>query len=266
MSLLEIYKYKMFRKPTHFTNLINYNDWRKSKLFSPFCLIIGLIILTGCLESRIETPKSWKKINPFWVVSCGITDSESYKKLDKDTFVFKIDVKDIGRCPSDRFPYEDAYLQFPWSERQEINTNPLGYGIYEFSALIQIETTGLNAFRNTMFQIHDFRDNGAPPSYLQVYGGKSGTSNRFRLSHPECRSIRCRENLPNVPKAEFKLKVIFEHRPKILITNYFINDELIISGGGQTNSPIYVKIGIYRILGKSSTIQTYRNVMLRKLI
>ena len=117
-----------------------------------------------------------------------------------------------------------------------------------------------------MFQIHDFRDNGAPPSYLQVYGGKSGTSNRFRLRHPECRSIRCRENLPNVPKAEFKLKVIFEHRPKILITNYFINDELIISGGGQTNSPIYVKIGIYRILGKSSTIQTYRNVMLRKLI
>ena len=72
--------------------------------------------------------------------------------------------------------------------------------------------------------------------------------------------------MEDVPKAKFKLKVIFEHRPNILIMNYFINDELIISGGGQTNSPIYVKIGIYRILGKSYTIQIYRNVMLRKLI
>lgn len=39
-----------------------------------------------------------------------------------------------------------------------------------------------------------------------------------------------------------------------------------MSGGSQTNSPIYIKIGIYRILGKSSTTQTYKNVMLRKLI
>jgi len=38
------------------------------------------------------------------VVSCWLTDNDSYKKLGEDTFAFKIDVKDIGRCPSDHFP------------------------------------------------------------------------------------------------------------------------------------------------------------------
>ena len=85
MSLLAIYKYKMFRKPTHFTNLINYNDWRKSKLFSPFCLIIGLIILTGCLESRIETPKSWKKINPSMIETYLKNLKKTSLKLDQLT-------------------------------------------------------------------------------------------------------------------------------------------------------------------------------------
>ena len=90
------------------------------------------------------------------------------------------------------FLQKNAYLQFPWSEKQKINTDPLEYRIYEFSAFVQIETTGLNASQNTIFQIHDFRNKGAPPSYLQVYRG------------------------------EFEFKVIFEYLSNAIKTNYYI--------------------------------------------
>ena len=209
---------------------------------------------------------SWRLLDPFWRVSCGVVDKDSYKKLSHDAFTFKIDVNDIGKCSTDSRPYKDEYLQFNWSERQEVNSGPLGKGIYEFSAKVTINTDGLNAFRNTIFQIHDFRNLGAPPSYLQVYGGKSGMLNRFRLSHPECLSIRCRKALPEVPRDSFKLKVLFEYNNGFVSTRYYIDDKFVISGGGRSSYPIYIKIGIYRILGKGTTIHTYEDIKLKKLI
>ena len=263
----------------------------KNSIVSTFKVLIFFIVMQACefnssfpdssldsnkkiqvkalkLKGKIDLvdQESWKILNPLWRVSCGVVDKDSYKKISNDAFKFKIDVNDIGRCTTDRRPYKDEYLQFNWSERQEINSAPLGPGIYEFSAKVTINTEGPNAYRNTIFQIHDFRNSGPPPSYLQVYGGKSGLLNRFRLSYPECLSIRCRKALPEVPKEPFDLKVLFEYNQGFVITRYYIDDKFLISGGGRASYPIYVKIGIYRILGKATTIQTYENIKLRKLL
>ena len=258
------------------------------------CLLIKVIlscaIINGCGYEKISAEQSadfhkkvqklglklgekgankqnlnWKVFTPVWRISCGLVDASSYKKLSRNAFRFQIDVNDIGKCNTDRRPYKDDHLEFNWSERQEINSGPIWNGVYEFSATITIETDGLNAYRNTIFQIHDFRNAGAPPSYIQVYGGKSGLVNRFRLSHSECVSYKCKKGLPDVPKKSFRLKVIFEYARGFVSARYYIDDKFVISGGGKSQSPIFIKIGIYRILGKATTVQTYQDIKIRRL-
>ena len=134
--------------------------------------ILGILVL-GFLFSVNSFAADWKVKNK-WKISCGIVDKESLvvngksktkfvkkKEFKLESVVFKLDKGDVGSCPTDKKP---AY-KFDYSGRQEITHRlPIGQTIFETDIYIE----GAPQYRSTVFQIHDGRNKGAPPSWVGV--------------------------------------------------------------------------------------------------
>ena len=116
----------------------------------------------------------WKVKNK-WKISCGIVDKESLvingkpkTKYNKNEFklesvVFKLDKGDIGSCPPDK--KSGSHGGYPYAGRQEITHRlPVGKTIFETDIYIE----GAPQYRSTVFQIHDGRNKGAPPSWIGI--------------------------------------------------------------------------------------------------
>ena len=91
--------------------------------------------------------------------------TEIDKKLPDVAIIdVKLDKGDIGSCPTDKKPAGG----FPYSGRQEITHKlPIGHSIFETDLLVE----GAPSKRTTIFQIHDGRNSGAPPSWIGLDGG-----------------------------------------------------------------------------------------------
>ena len=132
--------------------------------------ILGIVVLS-ILICNLGFAADWKIKNK-WKISCGIVDKEALvingkpktkfvkkKEFKLESVVFKLDKCDVVSCPTDKKP---AY-KYDYSGRQEI-THRLPAGQTIFEADIYIE--GAPQYRSTVFQIHDGRNKGAPPSWI----------------------------------------------------------------------------------------------------
>ena len=129
----------------------------------------------------------WKVKNK-WKISCGIVDKESLvingkPKTRYNKNEFKLDKGDVGSCPTDKKP---AY-KFDYSGRQEITHKlPVGKTIFETDIYIE----GAPQYRSTVFQIHDGRNKGAPPSWIGI-----GMDWKLKYKFPkgECSPEKCKK-------------------------------------------------------------------------
>ena len=167
----------------------------------------------------------WKFKNK-WKISCGIVDKESLvvngkpktkfvkkKEFKLESVVFKLDKGDIGSCPTDKKP---AY-KYDYSGRQEI-THRLPAGQTIFEADIYIE--GAPQYRSTVFQIHDGRNKGAPPSWIGV-----GMDWKIKYKFPkgECSADNCKvfkkSYLKPNNKYRFKADINYQRKAKKCYTS-----------------------------------------------
>ena len=136
----------------------------------------------------------WKVKNK-WKISCGIVDKESLvingkpkTRYNKNEFklesvLFKLDKGDVGSCPTDKKPV----YKFDYSGRQEITHRlPIGKTIFETDIYIE----GAPQYRSTVFQIHDGRNKGAPPSWIGI-----GMDWKLKYKFPkgECSPEKCKK-------------------------------------------------------------------------
>ena len=223
--------------------------------------------------------EEWKIKNK-WKVSCGIVDKESLvvngkpitkfskKEFKLENVVFKLDKGDIGSCPTDKKP---AY-KYNYSGRQEI-THRLQEGKTIFETDILIE--GAPQYRSTIFQIHDGRNKGAPPSWVGV-GGDWKIKHKFPKG--QCSSENCKMfkflYLESDKKYRFKAEINYQKKAKFLSAKYYLNDELILqhlyvplskknTDGPYGPSKPYIKIGIYRIGETGTTSYAYNNLIIK---
>ena len=176
--------------------------------------------------------EEWKIKNK-WKVSCGIVDKESLvvngkpitkfskKEFKLENVVFKLDKGDIGSCPTDKKP---AY-KYNYSGRQEISHRlPEGKTIFE----TDIITEGAPQYRSTVFQIHDGRNKGAPPSWIGV-----GMDWKIKYKFPkgECKPEKCKKiktaYLIPGKKYRFKASIDYQKKTKTLSVFYYLNNEMI---------------------------------------
>ena len=223
--------------------------------------------------------EEWKIKNK-WKVSCGIVDEESLvvngkpiKKFNKKEFklenvVFKLDKGDIGSCPTDKKP---AYI-YNYSGRQEITHRlPEGKTIFETDILIE----GAPQYRSTVFQIHDGRNKGAPPSWIGI-----GMDWKIKYKFPkgECKPEKCKKiktaYLMSGKKYRFKASIDYQKKTKTLSVFYYLNNEMIAkhievplskkkTDGPYGPSKPYIKIGIYRIGDTGTTSFAYNNLVIK---
>jgi len=223
--------------------------------------------------------EEWKIKNK-WKVSCGIVDEESLvvngkpiKKFNKKEFklenvVFKLDKGDIGSCPTDKKP---AY-KYNYSGRQEITHRlPEGKTIFETDILIE----GAPQYRSTVFQIHDGRNKGAPPSWIGI-----GMDWKIKYKFPkgECKPEKCKKiktaYLMSGKKYRFKASIDYQKKTKTLSVFYYLNNEMIAkhievplskkkTDGPYGPSKPYIKIGIYRIGDTGTTSFAYNNLVIK---
>ena len=223
--------------------------------------------------------EEWKIKNK-WKVSCGIVDEESLvvngkpiKKFNKKEFklenvVFKLDKGDIGSCPTDKKP---AY-KYNYSGRQEITHRlPEGKTIFETDILIE----GAPQYRSTVFQIHDGRNKGAPPSWIGI-----GMDWKIKYKFPkgECKPEKCKKiktaYLMSGKKYRFKASIDYQKKTKTLSVFYYLNNEMIAkhievplskkkTDGPYGPSKPYIKIGIYRIGDTGTTSFAYNNLIIK---
>ena len=189
-------------------------------------LFINLLLLVNA------NAEDWKIKNK-WKVSCGIADKESLvvngkpkknynkKEFKLESVVFKLDKGDIGSCPTDKKP---AY-KYDYSGRQEITHRlPSGQTIFETDIYIE----GAPQYRSTVFQIHDGRNKGAPPSWIGV-----GMDWKIKYKFPkgECSSDNCKvfkkSYLKPNTKYRFKADINYQRKAKKLSVKYYLNNELI---------------------------------------
>ena len=176
--------------------------------------------------------EEWKTKNK-WKVSCGIVDKESLvvngkpitkfskKEFKLENVVFKLDKGDIGSCPTDKKP---AY-KYNYSGRQEISHRlPEGKTIFETDFI----TEGAPQYRSTVFQIHDGRNKGAPPSWIGV-----GMDWKIKYKFPkgECKPEKCKKiktaYLIPGKKYRFKASIDYQKKTKTLSVFYYLNNEMI---------------------------------------
>ena len=128
-----------------------------------------LVIIFFCLSLINHAQADNWKVKNKWKVSCGIVDKDSlvvngkpkisYNKNEfkLESVIFKLNKGDIGSCPTDKKP---AY-KYDYSGRQEITHRlPTGQTVFETDIYIE----GAPQYGTTVFQIHDGRNKGAPPS------------------------------------------------------------------------------------------------------
>ena len=240
--------------------------------------IIILISLYFFYFSPVHS-EEWKIKNK-WKVSCGIVDEESLvvngkpiKKFNKKEFklenvIFKLDKGDIGSCPTDKKP---AY-KYNYSGRQEITHRlPEGKTIFETDILIE----GAPQYRSTVFQIHDGRNKGAPPSWIGI-----GMDWKIKYKFPkgECKPEKCKKiktaYLMSGKKYRFKASIDYQKKTKTLSVFYYLNNEMIAkhievplskkkTDGPYGPSKPYIKIGIYRIGDTGTTSFAYNNLVIK---
>ena len=240
--------------------------------------IIILISLYFFYFSPLHS-EEWKIKNK-WKVSCGIVDEESLvvngkpiKKFNKKEFklenvIFKLDKGDIGSCPTDKKP---AY-KYNYSGRQEITHRlPEGKTIFETDILIE----GAPQYRSTVFQIHDGRNKGAPPSWIGI-----GMDWKIKYKFPkgECKPEKCKKiktaYLMSGKKYRFKASIDYQKKTKTLSVFYYLDNEMIAkhievplskkkTDGPYGPSKPYIKIGIYRIGDTGTTSFAYNNLVIK---
>ena len=222
----------------------------------------------------------WKVKNK-WKISCGIVDKESLvvngkpktkfvkkKEFKLESVVFKLDKGDVGSCPTDKKP---AY-KYDYSGRQEITHRlPTGQTVFETDIYIE----GAPQYRTTVFQIHDGRNKGAPPSWIGV-----GMDWKIKYKFPkgECSLENCKVFKksylkPNI-KYRFKADINYQKKAKKLSVKYYLNNELIAqhlnvpllkkkTDGPYGSTKPYIKIGIYRIGETGTTSFAYNNLIIK---
>ena len=221
----------------------------------------------------------WKVKNK-WKISCGIVDKESLvvngkpkTRYNKNEFklesvVFKLDKGDVGSCPTDKKPV----LEYDYSGRQEITHRlPVGKTIFETDIYIE----GAPQYRSTVFQIHDGRNKGAPPSWIGI-----GMDWKLKYKFPrgECSPEKCKKiktaYLKPGEKNRFKASIDYQNKSKVLTVFYYLNNEMIAKhvdvplSKKQTDGPYglskpYIKIGIYRIGETGTTSFAYNNLIIK---
>ena len=240
-----------------------------------------LVIVFLALLFRVNSFASDWKFKNKWKISCGIVDKDSLvvngkpktKFIKKNEFklesvVFKLDKGDIGSCPTDKKP---AY-KYDYSGRQEI-THRLPVGQTIFTTDIYIE--GAPQYRSTVFQIHDGRNKGAPPSWIGV-----GMDWKIKYKFPkgECSAENCKvfkkSYLKPNNKYRFKADINYQRKSKKLSVKYYLNSELIAqhlnvpllkknTDGPYGPTKPYIKIGIYRIGETGTTSFAYNNLIIK---
>ena len=240
------------------------------KLLISFLLIFFLTSLSFADE--------WKKKNK-WKISCGVVNKESLivngksKKYSKNEFklvdvVFKLNKGDIGNCKTDKKPSGG----FPYSGRQEITTRlPLGHSIFEANLLIE----GAPSVRTTIFQIHDGRNSGAPPSWI---GLGSGWKIIHKFPKGQCSPQKCKMHKLKILETgktyDFKAEIDYQKKSRFLSVKYFLDNEFILqhydvplskkkTDGPYGPSKPYIKIGIYRIGDTGTTTYHYKNLLFK---
>ncbi len=157
--------------------------------------LLGILVL-GLLYFNSAHSDEWKIKNK-WKVSCGIVDKESLvvngkpkTKYNKNEFklesvVFKLDKGEVGKCKNDK--KDGTHGGFHYAGRQEITHRlPIGHTIFETDILIE----GTPQYRSTVFQIHDGRNKGAPPSWIGI-----GMDWKIKYKFPkgECPPNKCKK-------------------------------------------------------------------------
>ena len=238
-----------------------------------FSICFFLLLITNVKAS------DWKVKNK-WKISCGIVDKESLvingkpkTRYNKNEFklesvVFKLDKGDVGSCPTDKKP---AY-KFDYSGRQEITHRlPVGKTIFETDIYIE----GAPQYRSTVFQIHDGRNKGAPPSWIGI-----GMDWKLKYKFPkgECSPEKCKKiktaYLKPGEKNRFKASIDYQKKSKSLTVFYYLNNEMIAkhvdvplskknTDGPYGPSKPYIKIGIYRIGETGTTSFAYNNLIVK---
>ena len=240
---------------------------------------LGIVFL-ALLFSVNSFASDWKLKNK-WKISCGIVDKESLvvngkpktkfvkkKEFKLESVVFKLDKGDIGSCPTDKKP---AY-KYDYSGRQEITHRlPSGQTIFETDIYIE----GAPQYRSTVFQIHDGRNKGAPPSWIGV-----GMDWKIKYKFPkgECSADNCKvfkkSYLKPKNKYRFKADINYQRKEKKLSVKYYLNSELIAqhlnvpllkknTDGPYGPTKPYIKIGIYRIGETGTTSFAYNNLIIK---
>ena len=226
----------------------------------------------------------WKMKNK-WKVSCGIVDKEalvvngkakkSYNKNEFkiETVTFKLDKGDVGKCKNDK--KKGTHGDYDYAGRQEVTTKLYpGMSIFETDLLIE----GSSQYRSTIFQIHDGRNYGAPPSWVGI-----GPDWRIKYKFAkECKNSDFQKYCEELKEAyiypdkknRFRAEINYNSKKKLISVFYFLNDEKIAKhvqvpisnkkndGPYGANKP-YIKIGIYRIGETGATSFTYNNLILK---
>jgi len=242
-------------------------------------IIVSLILFFMFSSSGYSN--EWKQKNK-WKISCGIVDKESLvvngkpkTRYNKNEFklesvIFKLDKGDVGSCPADK--KSGTHGGYPYAGRQEITHRlPIGHTIFEADIFIQ----GAPQHRSTVFQIHDGRNKGAPPSWIGV-----GMDWKIKYKFPKgkCSAENCKKFVtsylkPNV-KYRFKADINYQKKAKNLSVKYYLNNELIAhhlnvplskkkTDGPYGPSKPYIKIGIYRIGETGTTSFFYNNLTIK---
>ena len=182
--------------------------------------------------------------------------------------VFKLDKGDIGSCPTDKKPAGG----YPYSGRQEITHKlPIGHTIFETDITID----GAPSARSTIFQIHDGRNSGAPPSWIGV---DSGWKIIQKFPKGECSSENCKMlefiTLETGKTYRFKAEIEYRKKAKFLSVKYYLDDKFILhhydvplltkkTDGPYGPTKPYLKIGIYRIGETGTTTYAYKNLIVK---
>jgi len=248
-----------------------------SKFIKKF-LIVLIFTFLYCFNSFAG---DWKIKNK-WKVSCGIADKESLvvngkpkknynkKEFKLESVVFKLDKGDVGSCPTDK--KSGTHGGYPYAGRQEITHRlPIGHTIFETDIFIE----GTPQHRSTVFQIHDGRNKGAPPTWIGV-----GMDWKIKYKFPkgECSPENCKEFkksfLKPGKKYRFKADINYQKKAKNLSVKYYLDEELIAqhlevplskkkTDGPYGPSKPYIKIGIYRIGETGTTSFAYNNLIIK---
>ncbi len=238
-----------------------------------------LIILLIFINPSLTFSDEWKHYNK-WKISCGIVDKESLvingkptknynkKEFKLDNVIFKLDKGDIGSCPTDKKPV----WKYDYSGRQEI-THKLkaGHTVFETDFVFN----GPHSYRSTIFQIHDGRNSGAPPSWvgLKKYGKIIHKFPEGKCSAENCKMIKYKYLKPNI-KYKFRAEIDYRKKSKIISVMYFLNNELFLqhlevplakksNDGPYGPKKPYIKIGIYRIGEEGTQIYEYNNLIVK---